>query len=75
MILISLILDIICTIFKREANHMISIFNVFGPSPIRPLEQHMRKTYLCAKQLYPLFEAALELNWKLVKNRRSRTRS
>jgi len=40
-----------------------SIFNMFGPSPIRPIEQHMRKTYLCAKQLYPFFEAVLHQEW------------
>ena len=39
------------------------IFNMFGPSPIRPIEQHMRKTYLCAKQLYPFFEAVLQQDW------------
>ncbi len=39
------------------------IFNVFGPSPIKPIEQHMYKTYCCAKQLYPLFEAALREDW------------
>lgn len=37
---------------------------MFGPSPIRPLEQHMRKTYQCARQLYPLFEAALKNDWE-----------
>ncbi len=37
---------------------------MFGPSPIRPIEQHMRKTYLCAKQLYPFFEAVLEQDWQ-----------
>lgn len=42
-----------------------SIFNMFGPSPIRPIEQHMRKTYLCAKQLYPFFEAVLQKDWAL----------
>ena len=41
-----------------------SIFNMFGPSPIRPIEQHMRKTYLCAKQLYPFFEAVLLHDWQ-----------
>lgn len=40
-----------------------SIFNMFGPSPIRPIEQHMHKTYLCAKQLYPFFEAVLQQDW------------
>lgn len=43
---------------------MRSIFNMFGPSPIRPIEQHMRKTYLCAKQLYPLFESVLKQDWE-----------
>jgi predicted phosphate transport protein (TIGR00153 family) len=40
-----------------------SIFNMFGPSPIRPLEQHMRTVNLCAKQLHPFFEAVLECDW------------
>ncbi len=43
---------------------MRSIFNMFGPSPIRPIEQHMRKIYLCAKQLYPFFEAVLNQDWQ-----------
>lgn len=43
-----------------------SIFNVFGPSPIKPIEQHMRKTYLCAKQLSSLFEAVLKEDWPTV---------
>lgn len=41
-----------------------SLFNVFGPSPIRPIEQHMRKAHLCAKQLYPFFQAVLKKDWK-----------
>jgi predicted phosphate transport protein (TIGR00153 family) len=36
-----------------------SIFNMFGPSPIRPLELHVRKVHQCAKQLIPFFEAVL----------------
>lgn len=40
-----------------------SIFNMFGPSPIKPIEQHMRKAYHCAKQLYPFFEAVLKQDW------------
>lgn len=36
---------------------------MFGPSPIRPIEQHMRKAHLCAKQLYPFFEAVLSNDW------------
>lgn len=41
-----------------------SIFNMFGPSPIRPIEQHIRKTHQCAKQLYPFFEAVLKQDWE-----------
>jgi uncharacterized protein len=47
----------------RDAKIMGSIFNMFGPSPIRPIEQHMRKVHQCAKQLYPFFEAVLEKDW------------
>ncbi|MFI4918496.1 MAG: TIGR00153 family protein [Legionellales bacterium] len=43
---------------------MRSIFNMFGPSPIRPIEQHMHKAHLCAKQLYPFFEAVLAQDWE-----------
>jgi len=42
-----------------------SIFNMFGPSPIRPIEQHMRKVHHCAKQLHPFFEAVLANDWAL----------
>lgn len=41
-----------------------SIFNVFGPSPIRPIEQHMRKVTQCAKQLSPFFTAVLKSDWE-----------
>lgn len=41
-----------------------SIFNMFGPSPIKPIEQHIRKAYQCAKQLYPFFEAVLKKDWE-----------
>lgn len=41
------------------------IFNMFGPSPIRPLEQHMRKAHQCAKQLVPFFAATLNRDWIL----------
>src|SRR3990167_6425583 len=40
-----------------------SIYNMFGPSPIKPIEQHMHKAYLCAKQLFPFFEAILKQDW------------
>lgn len=41
-----------------------NIFNMFAPSPIKPIEQHMHKTYLCAKQLLPFFEAVLAQDWQ-----------
>jgi predicted phosphate transport protein (TIGR00153 family) len=40
-----------------------NIFNMFGPSPIRPIEQHIHKAYTCAKHLLPLLNAALGKNW------------
>lgn len=43
---------------------MTNIFNLFGPSPIKPIEQHMRQVYECAKQLIPFFEAVLIQNWQ-----------
>ncbi|HBB6940893.1 TIGR00153 family protein [Legionella pneumophila] len=36
---------------------------MFGPSPIKPIEQHVRKAHQCAKQLYPFFEAVLKNDW------------
>jgi predicted phosphate transport protein (TIGR00153 family) len=42
---------------------MNGIFNMFGPSPIRPIEQHMHKVYHCAKLLYPFLEAVLQEDW------------
>lgn len=49
-----------------------SIFNMFGPSPIKPIEQHMRKAHLCAKQLYPFFEAVLKKDWDTAKSIRQK---
>lgn len=40
-----------------------NLFNMFGPSPIRLLEKHMRKAYACAKQLAPFFTAVIEQKW------------
>lgn len=41
-----------------------NIFNMFGPSPIKPIEQHMHKAYTCAKQLNPLLDAVLRNDWE-----------
>lgn len=38
--------------------------NMFGRSPIRPLEAHMAKVYACVKELTPFFEAVLSQHWE-----------
>lgn len=38
--------------------------NIFGSSPVRPLEKHMGIAYRCAKQLPEFFAAAAEGNWE-----------
>ena len=35
------------------------IIKLFGPSPVRPLQQHMAKVVECAQELLPLFEAVI----------------
>lgn len=45
---------------------MSSILNLFGRSPIGPLEEHMGKVYACVKQLIPFFEAVLCEDWATV---------
>ncbi len=40
--------------------------NMFGRSPIRPLEAHMSKVHACVKELGPFFEAALAQKWSEV---------
>lgn len=54
---------------------MSNIFNMFGPSPIKPIEQHMHKSYHCAKQLYPLFEAVLKQDWELANDVKEKIRT
>jgi len=39
------------------------ILEMFGRSPIRPLEAHMSKVYACVKGLGPFFEAVFSENW------------
>ncbi len=40
-----------------------NLFNMFGPSPIKPIEQHMYQVYQCAKLLLPFFHAVWERKW------------
>lgn len=41
--------------------------NLFGKSPIQPIQEHMRTAHRCAEQLTPYFEAVLENNWDKAK--------
>ena len=40
--------------------------NMFGRSPIGPLEEHMAKVNACVKQLDPFFDAVLKQDWAKV---------
>jgi predicted phosphate transport protein (TIGR00153 family) len=40
------------------------LFNMFGPSPIQPLETHMDKTHACVQLLLPFFETVLVSDWQ-----------
>jgi predicted phosphate transport protein (TIGR00153 family) len=42
---------------------MSPILEMFGRSPIRPLEAHMSKVHACVKELSPFFEAVFAENW------------
>lgn len=37
--------------------------NIFGSSPVMPLEKHVEIAYECVKQLNPFFEAAVAGDW------------
>lgn len=53
-----------CTTKNIQMPPRISIFNMFGPSPLRPIEAHIDKAYDCAKALLPFFDLAIEGNWE-----------
>ena len=38
--------------------------NVFGSSPVQPLEKHVGMVYRCARQLKPFFQAAIDGDWE-----------
>ncbi|MFQ3309717.1 MAG: putative phosphate transport protein (TIGR00153 family), partial [Porticoccaceae bacterium] len=40
-----------------------SISNLFGKSPIRPLQEHMSLVVVCASKLEPFFEAVIAVDW------------
>ena len=44
--------------------------NIFGSSPVQPLEKHIDIAYQCAKQLNPFFAAAVAGDWNKVSKAR-----
>jgi len=45
--------------------------NVFGASPVKPLQQHMDKVCACVSELTPFFKATFAQNWDEVQKLRS----
>ena len=41
-----------------------NILNVFGQSPIKPMQKHMNDIALCVQELTPFFKAVLKQNWE-----------
>jgi len=42
-----------------------SIFNLFGRSPIRPIQKHMAMVYACVNKLQPFFNAVIAKDWEI----------
>lgn len=42
-----------------------NLLNVFGQSPIKPMQKHMEDIVICVQELLPFFEAVLEENWEV----------
>jgi len=38
--------------------------NIFGSSPVKPLEKHVGVAYQCVNRLHPFFKAVLKNDWK-----------
>jgi len=38
--------------------------NIFGSSPVKPLEEHINLAYQCARELRPFFAAAIKGDWE-----------
>lgn len=45
--------------------------NIFGSSPVKPLEKHIGIAFRCAKQLHAFFAAAVKGNWEKASAARS----
>lgn len=43
--------------------------NLFGQSPIRPIQEHMQKVHNCAETIIPFLEATFKDDWKLAQER------
>ncbi len=49
--------------------------NIFGSSPVQPLEKHIEVAHRCAKQLRPFFAAAISGDWDTAASVRSEIES
>lgn len=49
------------TMQEEEQKPMVA--NIFGTSPVQPLEKHVDIAYQCTKRLYPFFKAASDGDW------------
>ena len=45
--------------------------NLFGQSPIRPIQTHMARVHECAEQLLPFLQASMDDDWAQAKQIRS----
>lgn len=48
-----------------------TLSDMFGTSPVRPLQKHMNKVQVCIEQLEPFFDAVLSQNWEDAKKYRN----
>ena len=48
-----------------------TISNMFGTSPVKPLQKHMKSVQTCISQLAPFFDAVLSENWDEARKQQS----
>ena len=46
------------------------IANIFGSSPVKPLEQHVHISYRCVRELHGFFSAVIAEDWDTVRKKR-----
>ncbi len=51
------------------------IFSMFGRSPIKPLQKHMKKSYACAKELIPFIQVVFTKDWEKAERMREQIAS